>query len=274
MAKKKNQKDSLKRLDPNVQSGLTVAEVEERVRLGCVNAVEDKQTKSTGQVILGNLFTFFNMVLLAIASVFLFFVIYLTAIGRTDIVNQYFGFSKFVFLIPAVMNVTMGSAQEIHSMNVIRKLRIVTLTKCRVVRDGETRVIEADKVVLDDIVQIHAGDQAVADLIVKDGEVFVDESMLTGESDHVRKTPGDTIYSGSAIVVGDASCRVTEVGSDTYAAKLTEKVRKASRHKSELMTSIMKIIKILTVCILLCCIVDVMENVDHDLVELSVNFFE
>ena len=249
MAKKKNLKASLQRLDPDVKAGLSTKEADERVRCGCVNVVEDKQTKSTPQIIAGNLFTFFNMVLLAIASVFLFFVIYLTAIGRNDIVNQYFGFSKFVFLIPALMNVTMGSAQEIHSMNVIKKLRIVTLTKSKVVRDGNVSVIEADKVVLDDIVLISAGDQAVADLIVKEGEVFVDESMLTGESDHVKKTPGDTIYSGSAIIVGEAKCRVTEVGSDTYAAKLTEKVKKASRHKSELMVSVMKIIKILTVFI-------------------------
>ncbi len=145
------------------------------------------------------------------------------------------------------MNVAMGSFQEIKSLSVIKKLRIVTSTKSRVIRDGKQEEIEATDIVLDDIVAVSAGDQATADLIVLSGEVDVDESMLTGEADHVKKRSGDTILSGSSIIVGSAKCRADKVGDDTYAAELTAKVKKSSGHKSELMTSVMKIIKVLTI---------------------------
>lgn len=247
MSKKVTQKAPIERVQAPADTGLNAQAVEERVKKGYVNIATDPNEKSTLKIIAGNLFTFFNTVLMIIAGIFIAFMIYLNAIGRSDIVDSYFGFSKFVFLIPALMNVAMGSFQEIKSLSVIKKLRIVTSTKSRVVRDGEIRSIEATEIVLDDIVAISAGDQATADLIVLTGEVDVDESMLTGEADHVKKRVGDTILSGSSIIVGSARCRADKIGDDTYAAELTRKVKSSSGHKSELMSSIMKIIKVLTV---------------------------
>ena len=227
--------------------GLNAQQVEERIKKGYVNAATDPNEKTTLKILAGNLFTFFNIVLMIIAGVFLAFIIYLNAIGRSDIVDKYFGFTKFIFLIPALMNVAMGTFQEIKSLSVIKKLRIVTSTKSRVIRDGEMLSVDATEIVLDDVVVVSAGDQATADLIVLTGEVDVDESMLTGEADHVKKRVGDTILSGSSIIVGSAKCRADKIGDDTYAAELTRKVKSTSGHKSELMTSIMKIIKVLTV---------------------------
>lgn len=241
------QRPHLDRVQAPADTGLTPEQVEERVRKGYVNIATDPNEKSALRIVAGNLFTFFNTVLMVIALIFVAFMVYLGAIGRSDIVDKYFGFSKFVFLIPALMNVGMGSYQEISSLKVIRRLRIVTGTKSRVLRSGEVIPIDAKEIVLDDIAVISAGDQATADLIVLSGEVEVDESMLTGESDHIKKSAGDTILSGSSIIVGSARCRVDKVGDDTYAAELTRKVRKSSGHKSELMSSVMTIVKFLTV---------------------------
>lgn len=247
MSKKAVQREPVERIQTSAEVGLTSEQVAERTKKGYVNIATDPNEKTTLKIIAGNLFTFFNVVLMIIAAVFIFFMIYLNAIGREDIVNKYFGFSKFIFLIPALMNVAMGSFQEIRSLSVIKKLRIVTSTKSRVIRDGEIRSVEAEEIVLDDVVAISAGDQATADLIVLSGEVDVDESMLTGEADHVKKRVGDTILSGSSIIVGSAKCRADKIGDDTYAAELTRKVKSTSGHKSELMTSVMKIIKVLTI---------------------------
>ncbi|WP_407386059.1 HAD-IC family P-type ATPase [Ruminococcus sp.] len=247
MSRKKTQKPPVDRIQASPDTGLTAAQVEERVRKGYVNVTDDPNEKTTGKIIRNNLFTFFNVVLFTIAAVFAGFMIYLHSIGRSDIVNEYFGFSKFVFLIPAVMNVAMGSFQEIKSMRVIKKLKIVTSTKSKVIRDGEAVMLDASQIVVDDIVALTAGDQATADLIVLSGEVDVDESMLTGEADHVKKKVGDTILSGSSIIVGSARCRADKVGNDTYASDLTYKVKSGARHSSELMSSIMRIIKVLTV---------------------------
>ena len=250
MKKNKNQKVPVDRVEATPDIGLSKEQVDERVKKGHVNIATDPNKKTTGKIIAGNLFTFFNIVLFTIAAVFIAFTIYLTSIGRSDIVDKYFGFSKFIFLIPAIMNVAMGSYQEISSMKVIEKLRIVTGTKSKVVRGGEVKMVESEEIVLDDIVALSAGDQATADLIVLTGEVEVDESMLTGESDHIKKHAGDTILSGSSVIVGSARCRADKVGDDTYAAELTQKVKSTSGHKSELMSSIMSIIKVLTVCLL------------------------
>ena len=247
MSKKSIVKQPVERIEAAPDAGLSAQAVEERVQKGHVNIATDPNEKSTLQILFGNLFTFFNVVLISIAAVFLAFMIYLNAIGRTDIVNTYFGFTKFIFLIPAVMNVGMGTFQEIKSLKVIKKLRIVTGTKNKVVRGGKIVAVDADQIVLDDIVALSAGEQATADLTVLTGEVEVDESMLTGESDYIKKRPGDTILSGSSVIVGAARCRAEKIGDDTYAAELTRKVKSGARHKSELMTSIMKIIKVLTV---------------------------
>lgn len=251
MSKNNKVKPPITRLQPDPETGLSSAAVEERIRKGYRNIAADPNDKTTLKIIAGNLFTFFNIVLLSIAMILIILMISLSASGHADIVAEYFGFTKFIFLIPAVMNVGMGSFQEIKSLQVIKKLRIVTGTKAKVVRGGEIVTIEAADIVPDDIVALSAGDQASADLIVLTGEVEVDESILTGESDLVKKRPGDTVLSGSSVIVGSARCRADRIGDDTYAAELTRKVKSGARHKSELMTSVMKIIKVLTLGLLI-----------------------
>ena len=249
--KKTTIKKPINRITPDPDTGLTESQVQERKDSGYSNIITDTGEKSTGSIIFHNLFTFFNTILMAIALLFLVFVIYLHATGHGDIADSQFGFSKFMFLIPALMNVAMGTTQELHSLKVIKKLRIVTQSLSKVVRDGEIQTIKADEVVIDDIVVLGPGDQASADLRVVRGTVSVDESMLTGESDYIQKGPGDVILSGSSIMVGDARAIAADVGDDTYAAKLSRKVKGSGRHKSELMTTIIKIIKFLSIMLVL-----------------------
>ena len=246
MRKRKQQKIIIERVKADPDFGLTEKQVDERVSGGFVNIAADPTEKSTAKIVMDNLFTFFNAVLFSIALVFIGFIIYLSSIGRSDVVNTYFGFSKFFFLVIALLNFGIGTVQEIKSLKVIKKLKIITETKSRVVREGKLMTLDAKRIVLDDIVAVKAGEQATADMIVISGEISVDESMLTGESDLVKKSPGDTVYSGSFVIVGDARCRADAVGDDTYAAKLSKKVKSVARHQSELMSSIMHIIKILT----------------------------
>jgi len=248
--KKKVQRRPIDRVEADVSVGLTASQVDERKEKGYSNASSDSGEKTTGQIILGNLFTFFNTILFSIAFIFIGFMICLYAIGRADLAGEYFGISKFVFLIPAVMNVAMGTYQEVQSLKVIKSLRIVTGTKSRVVRDGKTLPVDSDEIVIDDVVFLSAGDQATADLTVISGELSVDESMLTGESDYIKKCAGDTVLSGSSVIVGEAHCRAIEVGDDTYAAKLTKKVKSSGGHKSELMSTIEKIMKVLAVALI------------------------
>ena len=245
--KKKDQKAPIERVTPDPAVGLNAGQIAERKQKGYSNVSVKSLEKSTARIIFDNTFTFFNSILFLIAMLFLGFIIYLYAIGRPDVVDRHFGFSKFGFMIPAIMNVIVGTFQELSSRRVIRHLKIVTEAKSKVIRNGQAETVEATDLVLDDVVVLSAGEQATADLVVLEGEISVDESMLTGESDTVKKHPGDTVLSGSAIIVGDAKARVCEIGDNTYASKLSAKVKSGARHQSELMNSIVKIVRFLAV---------------------------
>ena len=231
--------------DPNI--GLNDEEIKKRVDAGYTNITSKGNEKSVGQIIFHNVFTFFNTILLTIAITFLIFIIVLYSSGNADIVDKHFGFSKFGFLIPALMNITIGTIQEIHGKKVLDRLKIVTEAKSRVVRNGKEEKINAKDIVIDDIVLLKAGEQATADFELVEGYLQVDESNLTGESDYIKKYPGDKIFSGSAIIVGEAKVRTIEVGDETFAANLSVKVKGMERHKSELMQNILRLMKILTV---------------------------
>ena len=119
MKRKNIQRESFERIQADPYVGLSAEAVDERARKGYLNIATDPNEKSTLKILASNLFTFFNTVLFSIAFIILGFIIFLNSIGRSDIVDTYFGISKFVFLIPAVMNVTMGTFQEIKSLKVI-----------------------------------------------------------------------------------------------------------------------------------------------------------
>ena len=246
----KKQDTLIEPIEPPINQGLNTTQIEERIRAGKVNVTKNKIEKSYGSIIFSNLFNPFNIVLFSIAGLFLFFVIYLNVNGHRDIADQYFGVTKFTFLIPVLINSIIGSIQEIHSKNVLKKLKIVNEATALVIRNSQEQEIKISEIVLDDIIHLKAGLQASADMILKEGQVEVDESLLTGESDLVKKGPGDMIFSGSSIIVGSGKAQVNKVGEETYAASLSAKVKNLSRHKSELMTNIYNIIKLLGILLI------------------------
>lgn len=238
------------RINTDFETGLDEQEANQRISEGNINSVKDRNEKSIGRILFDNFFNSFNIVLLAIAASFLFFVIYLNTHGYKDIADRFFGFSKFTFLIPMLLNSAIGSYQEIHSRRVLKKLKIVNTTSATVIRSKKEQIIRSEDIVLDDILLLKAGDQICCDCIVKDGEIEVDESLLTGESDYVKKHRGDILYSGSVVMTGLCRARADKIGKETYSYQLSEQVKKLSRHKSELMTNIYGIIKIMAVVLI------------------------
>ena len=231
--------------DPKV--GLTSEQAKARAKEGLANISSTKLEKSNARIICENAFTFFNVVLYIIAAMFAAFMIFLSASGHDAVRQEYFGVTKFIFLISVVMNVVIGSFQGIRSKKTLQKLRIVTESKANVIRDGEKVNIPGTEIVLDDILLVAQGDQLGVDAIVLEGEVQVDESLLTGEADLIKKKAGDTLYSGSFVMVGSCRARVEKVGDETYASTLSNKVKSLQSTKSELMVNIYRIINVMSV---------------------------
>lgn len=253
MRQKKADADAerLDRREPKPDEGLTFEEVEERVKGGFRNDAVVKVEKSYGRIVFDNVFTFFGCVLFAIAVVFLVFRIWLTYNGHADLAEAYFGISKFGYLFPLFLNIVIGIIQECRSKKVLDKLRIVADSKYAAVRNGVCVTVHSDEIVLDDIIELTAGQQIPADLKLVKGYVEVNESLLTGESDTVKKNVDDTLMSGSSVVVGTGRFLVTAVGKDTYVNRLQKKVKKISKNKSELMRNIYGIINAMSVILVI-----------------------
>ncbi len=248
---KKNQiKREFARFSPSLEKGLSKKEVEQRASEGAINRPSKKVEKSYLRMLFDNIFTPFNIALFVIAALFLFFMIYLNVTGRHDVVEKDFGISKFGFLIPAVVNSTIGSVQEIHGRRVLNKLKLLNQAKANVIREGQNISLYAEDIVLDDVMRLSAGEQCLADSILQEGEIYVDEGMLTGESDPIAKKKGDFVYAGSSILVGSGIAIVERVGDDTFAHSLSGQAKELPRHHSELMTIINRIIRFLAYAIL------------------------
>lgn len=208
--------------------GLTEAEVLERKKRGQINIVEEKTVKSNWEIISGNVFTLFNLYNFLIA-------IALMSVGA---------YSNLAFMLIIILNICIGSFQEIHAKNMVAKLSVLTVSKVDVIRDGKEKSIGVDEVVLDDITILNMGNQISSDSVVIDGKIEVNESLLTGESDTIVKMPGDKLYSGSYVVSGKCYAKVEKVGKDNLAAEITLKSKKHKRVNSELLNSMRKVTRL------------------------------
>ena len=245
--KKIRQRKPISSVQASVQDGLTSAQVKERIDAGYRNVSSSSIDKSYARIIAENAFTFFNCVLYAIAIIFLVLILYIGNKEPETLLLLNLGATKFIFLISVLMNVVIGSVQGIRSKMTLKKLRIVAEAKATAVRDGKKVTIPASEIVLDDILLLSSGEQLPVDMTLLEGEIRVDESLLTGEADLVVKKPGDKLFSGSVIFVGSGYARTEKVGDDTYASTLSNKVRALQNHKSELMVNIYRIINFLAV---------------------------
>ena len=211
-------------------TGLSEAEVRHRTELGWVNGLAVSAGKSEKDIILENCLTFFNLVFILLAAIL--------AISGSSAKNM-------AFMIVVICNVAIGCFQEIRAKRAVDKLTLVAAAQLRTLRGGVLTPIRSDLLVKDDIVEFHAGDQICADGTVRSGEMWVNESLVTGEEDAIRKAPGDELKSGSFVVAGVARAQLTRVGTDSFAARLAAEA-KADPHaaKSEMMKSLDRLIKV------------------------------
>ena len=209
-------------MEPNSPfHGLTQAEAQKLREMGGGNTPPPPITKSTSQIIRENVCTLFNLfnVLIAIA---------LALVGA---------WSNLLFILIIALNTVIGIVQELHAKKLVEQIAVLTAPKARALRDGETRELPVEELVLGDVLSLEGGMQIPADALMLEGEIETDESLLTGESIPVRKAPGDELFSGSVVVSGACMARVERVGADNYAARLTQEAKAAAPNHSELLTS-------------------------------------
>ena len=209
--------------------GLKSEEVKERVRAGKVNTDVKPPSKSVKQIILSNIFTYFNFVFLVIAI----------------ILSLVHSFRDLTFLPIIIANTCIGIFQEIRSKIVLDHLLILNAPTARVIRDGELVKINAEELVQDDVVEFKAGDQIVADAVVIEGEISANEALLTGEADEIHKTKNSELLSGSFVVSGKCFAKLTKVGEESYINQLTLEAKKTKKkEQSEIIRSLNIIVKI------------------------------
>ncbi len=209
--------------------GLSAAEVRQRVEAGHLNAAPESPSRTTREIVRDNLVTRFNILLGVLLVVVL-------AVVREP--------RDALFGIVLVTNAAIGIVQELRAKRTLDKLELVTAPVARVVRDGRIQDVAVDRIVLDDVIELRPGDQLAVDgSVIEAAGLEIDESLLTGESDAVRKEPGDECLSGSFVAAGAGRYRATAVGAGAYAAKLAMEAKRFTLVRSELRDGVDLIIK-------------------------------
>ncbi len=229
------QRTPLTRVQAEPGVGLSAEQVKERFACHADNYKVESSTMSVSDIVKSNVFTYFNLVFAVIA-------VLLSIVGA---------WRDMLFLPIIVANTCIGIIQEIHSKKVLDKLSILNAPQSVVIRDGKKAKISADKLVLDDVVEFTAGSQIPADAKVIDGELQVNESLITGESDEITKRAGDQLLSGSFVVSGKAYARLEKVGKDSYISKLTLQATKSKKgEQSEMIRSLDYLIMVMGIIII------------------------
>ena len=223
------------RYRPDHQTGLTAQQVQEHRMHGWTNQPVDPPSKTTKEIIQENVCTYFNLIFLVLA-------VLLCLVGS---------FRDLTFLPVIVLNTLIGIIQETRAKKVLDNLTMLNAPHAMVIRDGKKSQINAEDLVIDDIVIFEAGNQVCADAEVCAGEVQVNESLLTGESDEITKRKGDQLMSGSFIVSGQCHARLDKVGADSYISRLTlEAKAMQNTEQSEMIRSLDKLVKWVGVAII------------------------
>ena len=216
-------------------TGLTTAQAEEKFRLGQFNRQSSSETRTIPQIIRKNLFTYFNLIYLVL----------------TVLVILAGSYTSLTFLPAVILNTLIGTFQEISAKKTIDKLTLIHETSVTALRDGEQVQLPISQLVLGDVVLLHPGEQIPADAEVLDGQLYVNEALLTGEADEVRKDPGSELLSGSFAVAGECTAVLTRVGEDSFASRLIREARKQKgTGQSEMVRDINRIILFTGIAIL------------------------
>ena len=223
------------RYRPDYRKGLTSQQVQEHRLHGWTNRAVESASKTTKEIIHENVFTYFNLIFAVLA-------VLLCIAGS---------FRDLTFLPVIIANTLIGIIQEVRAKQVLDNLSMLNAPRSAVVRDGKKKIVDSEELVLDDIVIFKAGSQVCADAEVCAGEVQVNESLLTGESDEITKRRGDKLMSGSFIVSGQCHARLDKVGEDSYIAKLTLQAKEMQEgEQSEMIRSLDKLVKYVGVAII------------------------
>ena len=222
------ERSPITRYQPDYRDGLTSAQAAEHMAAGWSNIPVDPPAQTTKEIIHENVFTYFNLIFTVLA-------VLVCLVGS---------FRSLTFMPVVIINTLIGIIQEVRAKNVLEKLNMLNAPHALVIRDGKMTSIDSEDLVLDDIVVFKAGNQVCADAQVAAGEVRVNESLLTGESDEIVKKPGDHLMSGSFIVSGECYSRLENVGPDSYISKLTLEAKAIKKgEKSEMIRSLDKLVK-------------------------------
>ena len=224
------------------EQGLTTKQVEQRIKKGLVNYDDQPKTKSIKRIILGNTFTYFNFLNVALG---------LAVLIAGILNNELFeGLKNCLFMIIVIVNSVISIVEEIIAKKIIDRLSMLSESKVTTIRDGKEQEVSLDELLLDDVTILQNGHQIVADSIILEGTIEVNESLITGEPDAITKKKGDMILSGSFIVSGTCTAKVCHVGSDNYVSKISKEAKYEKKVNSMIMSSFEKLLKILSVLII------------------------
>ena len=209
-------------------TGLTDEEVRQRVEEGLTNRADISTDKTTKEIVISNVFTYFNLIFLVIT-------ILLIMVGS---------FRNLTFLPIIIGNTVIGIVQEIRAKKTLEKMSLLNAPHADVIRNGGVKQISTEELVKDDVILLTAGKQICADAVVISGNIQVNESLLTGEADEVEKTEGSTLMSGSFVVSGECYARLEKVGNESYISKLSLEAKSmGGKEQSEMIRSINLIVK-------------------------------
>ena len=209
-------------------TGLTDEEVRQRVEEGFTNRTDISTDKTTKEIVISNVFTYFNLIFLVIT-------ILLIMVGS---------FRNLTFLPIIIGNTVIGIVQEIREKKTLEKMSLLNAPHADVIRNGSVKQISTDELVKDDVILLTAGKQICADAVVISGNIQVNESLLTGEADEVEKTEGSTLMSGSFVVSGECYAQLEKVGNESYISKLSLEAKSmGGKEQSEMIRSINLIVK-------------------------------
>ena len=209
-------------------TGLTDEEVRQRAEKGLTNRADISTDKTTKEIVISNVFTYFNLIFLVIT-------ILLIMVGS---------FRNLTFLPIIIGNTVIGIVQEIRAKKTLEKMSLLNAPHADVVRNGSLKQISTEELVKDDVILLTAGKQICADAVVISGNIQVNESLLTGEADEVEKTEGSTLMSGSFVVSGECYARLEKVGNESYISKLSLEAKSmGDKEQSEMIRSINLIVK-------------------------------
>ena len=222
------------RYQADISSGLSQEQVQERVSNGWTNMSVKPESRTIGKIIKSNLLTYYNLIFALLA-------ILVIVAGSLR---------SLTFLPVVIANLFIGIIQEIRAKRILDKLTMMNAPKTLVIRDGVQREIPAEELVLDDVVIFRSGNQICADAEMLEGDISVNESLLTGESDDIKKEPGDMLMSGSFVVSGQCYARLERIGAESYISRLTLDAKTMNRKEhSEMLRVLDKLVGVIGILI-------------------------